>query len=273
MNLIEYFDRTCIINLPERTDRLRLIRKEIRPCGADAHPDKVQVPHAPKVDDANGFASKGVYGSYLSHFNILKDALRDGLQTVWTLEDDAAFSHRMVRDQARIVEFLQRNPWDMCFFGHSLRHELDGMPKGLIHHTAGFRWAHCYAIHSRVLPRLIEYLEANIANPRGDLRGGKMYIDGAYSLFRRFNPDVVSLVANPVMSVQRGSVSSLAGGRWYDRSKLLSPLVSLARSTRDELWRATDIHLGSHPENSPPPTGSRPHESSRDAAEPSSKVT
>jgi glycosyl transferase, family 25 len=251
MTLVDYFDRTCIINLPERADRLRVIRKELRRCGGDDHPEKVQVPFAPKPEDANGFTSRGVYGSYLSHFNILKDALRDGIQTVWILEDDATFSHRMVRDQARIAEFLQRNPWDMCFFGHSLHRELEGMPKGLIHHTAGFRWAHCYAIHSRVLPRLIAYLEENMNNPPGDPRGGKMYIDPAYSLFRRFNPDVVSLVANPVLSVQRGSVSSLAGGHWYDRSKLLVPLVALARSARDELWRYTGLHLGSHPENGP----------------------
>src|SRR5262249_11490801 len=155
-------------------------------------PEKVQVPYAPKPEDANGFASRGVYGSYLSHFNILKDALRDGIRTVWILEDDATFSHRMVRDQARIAEFLERDPWDMCFFGHSLHRELEGMPKGLIHHTAGFRWAHCYAIHSRVLPRLIAYLEENMNNPPGDPRGGKMYIDPAYSFFRKFNPDVVS---------------------------------------------------------------------------------
>jgi glycosyl transferase family 25 len=249
MKFIEYFDRTCIINLPERADRLRLIKKELRPCGADVHPAKVQVPYAPKPDDAHGFKSRGVYGSYLSHYTILKDALQDGIETVWILEDDATFSHRMVRDQARIVEFLQRNPWDMCYFGHSLGHELDGMPRGLIHHTAGFRWAHCYAIHSKTLPRLIAYLEENMANPPGHPRGGKMYIDAAYNFFRQLNPDIVSLVANPAMSVQRGSVSSLAGGHWYDRSKLLVPFVALARSARDELWRWTGLHLSSHSQN------------------------
>ena len=188
MKFVEYFDRTCIINLPERADRLRLIRKELSRCGLDDHPEKVQVPFAPKPDDAHDFTSKGVYGSYLSHYNILKDALRDGIRTVWVLEDDATFSHRMVRDQARIVEFLQADPWDMCFFGHSLHRELKGMPRGLIHHTAGFRWAHCYAIHSRVLPRLIAYLEENMSNPRGDPRGGKMYIDAAYTLFPKVQP-------------------------------------------------------------------------------------
>jgi glycosyl transferase, family 25 len=253
MTLVEYFDRTCIINLPERDDRLRVIRGELRRCGGDEHPEKVQVPYAPRPDDPNGFVSRGVYGSYLSHYTILQDALRDGIETVWVLEDDATFSHRMVRDQARIVEALRRDPWDMCFFGHSLRRDLEGRPRGLIQigPTAEFRWAHCYAIHAKILPRLLAYLEENIKNPPGHPRGGKLYIDPAYNFFRRFNPDVVALAANPVMSLQRGSVSSLAGGHWYDRSRLLVPLVSLARSARDELWRWTGLHLSSHPENGP----------------------
>jgi GR25 family glycosyltransferase involved in LPS biosynthesis len=249
MTLVDYFDRTCIINLPDRDDRLRAIRKELHRCGGDDHPEKVQIPYAPKPDDASDFDSRGVYGSYLSHYNILKDALRNGIQTVWVLEDDATFSHRMMRDQARIVKFLQRNPWDMCFFGHSLHRELRGMPKGLIHYTSSFRWAHCYAVHSRVLPRLIAYLDENMTNPQGHPRGGRMYIDPAYSFFRRLNPDVISLVANPAMSVQRGSVSSLAGGHWYDRSRLFIPLVGITRSARDELWRWTGLHLTTYPEN------------------------
>lgn len=243
MTLVEFFDRTCIINLPERPDRLKLIRKELRRCGGEQHPEKVQVPFAPKPEDANGFKSRGVYGSYLSHYNILQDALRDGLETVWVLEDDATFCHRMVRKQDWIIERLRAEPWDMCFLGHSLTRELDGMPRGLVHHSAPFRWCHCYAVHARVFTRLLAYLEQNIQNPPGDPRGGKMYIDGAYNLFRRFNSDVVSLVANPALSVQRGSVSSLVSGRWYDRSRLFTPVIAAARSARDELWRWTGIHL------------------------------
>jgi glycosyl transferase family 25 len=250
MTLVEYFDRTCIINLPERTDRLRQIRGEVPRCGGDDHPEKVQIPPAPKPADAYGFASRGVYGSYLSHLNILEDALRDGLETVWILEDDAIFSARMVREQAQVVEFLRQNPWDMCFLGHTLRRELYGKPRGLIRYSNVFRWSHCYVVHARILPSLIAYLKENMDNPEGHPRGGKLYIDAAYIYFRQLiNPETVSLVANPVMAVQRGSVSSLAGGHWYDRSRWLVPPAGLARSLRDELWRWTDLHLSPAPPN------------------------
>ena len=69
-----------------------------------------------------------------------------------------------------------------------------------------------------------------------------MYIDGCYNLFRRFNPDVVALVSNPVLSVQKGSPSSLNNLPWYERPKFARGLVGLARSVRDELWRRTGLH-------------------------------
>src|SRR5262249_35111772 len=124
------------------------------------------------------------------------------------------------------------------------RRELYRKPTGLIPYSGVFRWTHCYAVHARILPSLIAYIKENLNNPLGDPRGGKLYIDAAYIYFRQLiKPDVVSLVANPVMAIQGGSVSNLAGGPWYDRSNLLVPLAGLARSVRDELWRWTDLHL------------------------------
>jgi hypothetical protein len=261
MKLIEFFDRTYIINLPERTDRLQLLNRELKRFGGDAHGAKVQVPFAPRPEDKNGFVSKGVHGNYLSHLAILKEALRDGLRTAWVLEDDATFSRPMVREQDRIVAALQQTAWDLCFFGHSLTHELDGMEKGLVPHSAIFHWAHCYAVHSRVLPELVDHLEVTLSNPRSHPRGGRMYIDAAISNFRWFNPDIVTLVANPVMSMQRGSVSNIGVDHWYDRKALLGPLVSFARSARDEVWRRTGIYFGRVPYNIQP-KGERPAKAS-----------
>ena len=179
----------------------------------------------------------------MSHLGILKDALADGLDTIWILEDDAIFSNRMVYQQEQIVDFLQQSSWDLCFFGHSLKHELAGFKRGLVPHTAPFTWCHCYAVHARVLPRLLSYLESTESNPPGHPSGGKVYIDGAYNLFRKFNPDVVSLVANPVLSLQRGSVSGLGHNRWYDHYRIVPSLVFQARVVRDEIWRRTGLHF------------------------------
>jgi glycosyl transferase, family 25 len=238
MNLYEYFDRISIIHLPERTDRYRALSKELRSLSIDIERPKVDILYAKRPEDANGFPSRGVYGCFLSHLEVHRKALKDGLATVWILEDDAIFSRRMSRMQGELVERLQNSKWDICYFGHTLTKELDGQPTGLVTPTADFLWAHCYAVHARVLPRLVPYLERCTVLPSGHPEGGKLYIDAAFTLFRRFNPDVVTLVANPRLSIQKGCFSSLNDLRWYD-TRATHALVATARSMRDQWWRVS----------------------------------
>lgn len=238
MNIKDYFGRIYLIHLPERRDRYIALERELAKLEIDLK-DDVRIPHAPRPDDANGFASRAVYGNFLSHLSILKEAHTDDLETVLVLEDDAIFSRRMVRQQSKLVESLQQNPWGMCFFGHSLKAELLGCKKGLIPHRASFIWAHCYAVHKRALPELISYLEMTMMLPPHDPRGSHMYIDGAFSLFRNRHPHIVTLVCNPVLSIQKGSASSIASSGWYASLGPFRPLVGLARAVRDQWWRMT----------------------------------
>jgi glycosyl transferase, family 25 len=67
----------------------------------------------------------GVYGSFLSHVEILEAALRDGLETVWILEDDAIFSKKFQSLQASTAQHLRENKWDMFFVGHSVEKYLE----------------------------------------------------------------------------------------------------------------------------------------------------
>jgi glycosyl transferase family 25 len=238
MVLYDYFDRIAIIHLPEREDRYDSLARELRALGADIRHSKIEIPFAPIPEDANGFPSRGVYGNFLSHLAILRQAMNDGLRNIWVLEDDAIFSRRMCCNQGALVENLSKRTWDLCFFGHSLdKKQLATMPVGLVSATADFKWAHCYAVNARVLPRLVTHLEQAVNRPSGDPLGGKLYIDAAFTLFRHFNPDVVVLAANPVLSVQKGSVSSLAQRKWYDEIVLARPVVAAARDVRDYYWK------------------------------------
>jgi len=239
MKLLDYFDRISIIHLKERADRYRALRRELRRMGIDITHNKVSIPDAPKPLDAGGFPSKGVYGNFLSHLEILKSAQSSGLRSLWVLEDDAIFSRQFVGQQDEIADFLARSEWDMCYFGHTLTKELAGLDIGLPRYSGRFLWAHCYAVHARILPRLVGYLEETLHRQPGHPLGAKMYIDATYLFFRNLNPDVVTLVSNPVLSVQSGSLSGLAQGPWYDRHPLTRPIAILARAGRDECFRWT----------------------------------
>lgn len=230
---LDFFERVSIINLPSRADRLRALRGELRRVGFDIDNPKVTIPFAPEPADANGFPSRGVYGNFLSHLAILESAYQDGLQNVLVLEDDAIFSARF--RTCPMVETLSSQPWDICFIGHALK--LAPAPSGFLRSDAPFKWAHCYAVNRSAMPRLVDYLKATIERPVAHPAGGKMYIDGAFSLFRQQNPDVVSLLAAPSLSSQKGSPSNLSARKWYDENPLTKPIVASARAIRDELWR------------------------------------
>jgi hypothetical protein len=83
----------------------------------------------------------------------------------------------------------------------------------------------------------VAYLERAVDLPAGHPDGGRLYIDGAFTLFRRLNPDVVTLVCNHALSIQKGCPSGLNDPKWYDNVALTRPFVSLARRARDQWWK------------------------------------
>jgi glycosyl transferase, family 25 len=234
---LDFFDRVAIINLPSRPDRLRALGAELARIGFDIGGPKVTIPPAPEPSDADGFPSRGVFGNFLSHLDIIESAWRDGLNNVLVLEDDAIF--RAQFQTYPVAEVLGSRPWDMCFIGHAL--DLAPHADGFVRTDAPFKWAHCYAVDRSIMPRLTDYLRKTIERPVGHPAGGKMYIDGAFSLFRQQNPDVISLLSAPCQSSQKGSPSNLAGRRWYDMNSLTRPAVIAARALRDEMWRRSWI--------------------------------
>jgi glycosyl transferase family 25 len=234
--ILDYFDRLAIVHLPEREDRFRALKNELSRIGIDIECSKVRIPDPPMPETANGYKSRGVYGSFLSHLEIIESAYRDGLDTVWVLEDDAIFSKRFRQQQMTIAEYLRANEWDQLFIGHSTFEELPASPTGLLRYSGPFIWAHCYAVHRRIMPSLIEYLRKTIDRETGHPEGGKVYIDAAYFFYRQFNPDAICVVASPCLSVQKGSQSSLNSPRWYQRS-VFGAAVNVGREIRDEFWR------------------------------------
>src|SRR5271165_596168 len=237
MGILNYFDRMAIVHLPDREDRFRALRTELSRIDIDINGPKVIIPDPPMPVTPNGFKSCGVYGNFSSHLEILEAAYRDGLETVWVLEDDAIFTTKFRAEQDAVAQMLRNNPWDMFFIGHSIAKNLPDSPTGILRYSGPFIWAHSYAVHRRILPRLIEYVRQTEQRPEGHPEGGKMYIDAVYYFFRQLNPDVVSLVSAPCYSIQKGSQSSLNSRLWYDKYFPLDAAATLARAIRDESWR------------------------------------
>jgi len=237
MAFIDFVDRLAIIHLPDRIDRLKALTLELAAVGIDIRSPKVLMTTPPMPTSAHGFASCGVYSNYLSHLTIIENAYSSGLDTVWVLEDDAIFSQKFRYQQDAIASLLQENDWDLCFIGHSVWRDLPTSPTGLLRFSGPFVWSHSYVVHRRVMTRLIEYLQTSMNRPAGHPEGGKITLDAALFFFRQINPDLICLASSPCLSVQKGSLSSLAPGAKWKQAAGIRSVMQLARQCRDELWR------------------------------------
>ena len=192
MSFVDHFDRLCIINLPQRTDRWRHVQRELDRIGVSLQPGRVERFEAIRPESADGFESVGRRGVFLSHYAIARQALRDGLKSIIVLEDDVAFTPAMLEHGETLARQLHQMPWHIALFGYleidapaqRLRELLAG-PPGWLPLPGPRIGSHFYALHRDVLPALVEYMaqvemrppghpqaaETRCENPPAGLRG------------------------------------------------------------------------------------------------------
>jgi len=229
MRLSDVFDRTYVLNLPDRADRRREMGEVLARAGMAWEDGRVELFGATRPADAGPFPSLGARGAFLSHLGMLRKARDLKLSRVLLLEDDLEFSPKLGPALDALAERLGRDDWGMVYLGHDLPSPPPpDSPCALTPYDGPIVLAHFYG----VLDRLIAFLELVMSRPPGHPDGGPMHVDGAFSTFRGQNPDVLTLVASPSLGWQRSSRSDIASNRWYDRAPVSRELVGLARRLR-----------------------------------------
>ena len=269
-SLTDLFDRICVINLPDRTDRYKAIRDELRKFGVPFDSSRSGVPQAElfvatRYHDDGGFPSASVRGCYLSHLTILKEARKQGLRNVLIMEDDLGISRLLPEYLPTIKKELDQKPWGFLYLGHI--QELPTLPSpSLIPYDGPLVTAHFYAVNAPIFDRLIAYLEKVLTRSPGDPEGGPMHYDGALSMFRENSPDVLTLIAQPNLGWQRSSRSDIHS-RWFDRLPVFRQAAAIGRSVRRHLNDLEPVQARQNDN----PVESRPHPENRpenQAAEP-----
>lgn len=235
-SLIEFFDRTYVVNLPERHDRLMEMTREFKKVGVSFPSDQVVLFNAIKPLEKGEFPTAGVRGCFLSHLGVLKAARNQGLKNVLLIEDDLSFFSFFNRQQMELVEAFQQTEWDFAYLGHSRPASVDA-PAVLQRTFDRVTTAHFVAFNSRVLDRLIDFLEEVLQRPEGHPLGGPMHVDGAYSVFQRQNPDTITLVSRPGFGFQRSSRSSLSDHNWFDQLPVIAQLAEVGRRAKTSYRR------------------------------------
>jgi glycosyl transferase, family 25 len=233
MNLRERFDRVYVINLPERADRRRDITGELERLELPLEVGKVEFFSAIRPQDSGGFMNIGTHGCFLSHYGVIRQARACKARNVLIIEDDLAIAMQFCQIVPALVERLQANDWGFIYLGHNEGPEGNG-PAQLVRvpHDRALLTAHFLLVNALVFDRLLTFLELVQQRPPGHPEGGPMPVDGAYSTFRKQNPDVSTFIAAPNQGVQRSSRSDIADLKWFDRVPLLRGMVARARRTK-----------------------------------------
>ncbi|GGX36544.1 glycosyltransferase family 25 protein [Undibacterium squillarum] len=240
MNLFDYFEKIYLINLPERTDRLKYSLAELKKIGISAQDRRLQVFPGIRPENAERFPGIGARGCYLSHLGVLKDAQKLGVSRFLILEDDFQLCPSALLSQMALIEQIEQTSWDFLFPGHSHpghRQNTSAAESSLLKCALPLECAHCYAISPHLLPELITYLEACMQRMPGDPNGGPMHIDGAYSLYRLLHPELRSYVVTSSLVRQRSSRSDITPNQWYDKVTGIKQCAAAFRALKNWQWQ------------------------------------
>jgi hypothetical protein len=231
MRILNFFQSAYVINLPERTDRLVGAEKELQKLGITFSPGKLERFPGIRPTELNGFPSLGAHGCFLSHLQILKQAREAGLANVLVMEDDLLIHRKFKEVEASLIDYLGQTEWDMVYFGDASDRPVT-LPVEFLPLKEDIQTTTFYGVNSSILHRLIHFLETLQARPAGHPDGGPMHLDGAYNLFRRFNPDILTLKTDGGLVAQRSSRSDIYPNAWYEDMPVVRPLVQVYRQSK-----------------------------------------
>ena len=161
-HLRDHFDRIAIISLPEREERRVRLRKNLFETNLATAEDLTW------VEAVNGrestipdwwHAGAGAWGCRFSQLKVLKEAQRDGLQSVLILEDDATFHPRSREWLTSVMRDLPAD-WEQLFLGGEYMAKPEPTASPFVLKGNGIARTHAHAVHHSLFEQLI----ATIAN-------------------------------------------------------------------------------------------------------------
>lgn len=227
----DFFDRTYVINLVERTDRRREMERQFRQIGIALPYEKMAFFPAVRPDSPGAFPSIGARGCFLSHLGILENAQQHGFARILICEDDLNFVPDFQARIGPILAKLAELPWAFFYGGYRTFEPVQTVDEGILGVASDFSigTTHFVAFQGDAIGEVGQYLRAMLQKPPGDPTGGPMHVDGAYNWFRSQNPQFRTFIATPELGYQRPSKSDIFAGAWYDN---LPGVAAAARTIR-----------------------------------------
>ena len=235
--LIEYFDRSYIINLSDRPDRRRQAEREFKLAGISVPNEKVRFYTAFRPADKGSFPSIGTRGCFTSHRNVLELAIQDRLRNVLVFEDDVSFRSVGTGLVQQLMLQLSREDWDLAFLAYlkPQEHGLQALNGPLMRWPNDIMGTHFYAVNGNFIGTMRQYMKDCELRPRDHPLGGPMPADGAYNHIRYVMPNIKLFISVPSLAHQRSTRTDVAEMRLFDNIVWLSPLLRGLRAIKH--WR------------------------------------
>ena len=230
--LLESFEKTYVINLPNRADRRRALIHQFEQLGYDGDDPRIEIFPAVRPTEADGFPSVGKRGCFLSHYGVIRRAIEAGHRRILVMEDDCLLLPSMSTHGDALLKQLDDQPWDIAYLGHDepwVRERPIGWHRR-IERRQSFG-THLLAVQGECLDALAEYMRLCNERPAGHPEGGRMGADGTYEMFRKLHTDRVVLFCNPALAGQRKSRSDVTT-TWFDRVPGLRTMAGWVRHVR-----------------------------------------
>ncbi|HDS1681994.1 TPA: glycosyltransferase family 25 protein [Pseudomonas putida] len=237
MNVIDYFDRTRIINIPSRTDRRVETEAEFARNGFQIDDEKIGFFPAVTPTVQEGFPSAGVRGCFMSHLHILEEAMRLNVKNILIMEDDIQFSRRIGPYGKKAIEALQSLDWDIAYLGHSCEGNSDTPRWTPVDRP--IHLAHFYAVNGKSVGKLRDFLAQILQRPPGHPDGGPMHYDAALNTLIHTDKNIQAYYFTWNLGYQRPSRTDLHALSIFDRLAMLRPLMALYRRLKAEKLRRT----------------------------------
>lgn len=230
---LAFVDRIFVINLPQRTDRRRDIRRQFERAGWDPDDPAISYFDAVRPPDAGDFPSIGARGCFLSHLGVLTQAAEANLGAVAVLEDDLDFAAGADARIAAAGRALGETDWKIFYGGYETpAPPAASGPIGRAGPDMSLRTTHFICFRGEAIALARDYLTAMLARPAGDPQGGPMHVDGAYQWLRGAYPELACFIATPPLGAQRASKSDVAALKWFDRAPVVKGAVAALRRLR-----------------------------------------
>lgn len=237
--LIEYFDRSYIINLEDRLDRRRQVEQEFLRIGMKIPNETVHFYTAKRFTEKGNFPDIGTRGNFTSHKEILRLANLDRLRNLLVFEDDVSFRRIDPAIVTQIVKRLDAEEWDVAYFGY-LSPSDDALTGPLVAWPADVLGAHFYAVNGPFIVPMHQYMSKCELLPPGHPEGGPITADGAYNHVRYVTPNVRVLLSVPSLAHQRSSRTDLHPLSIFDRLLWLRPMLQQVRAVKHSLRMLAD---------------------------------